>query len=386
MSAQYDDVVLAAPVTVPYAKFSIHGAQYFLGRALRGLLGAAGLERGDIDGLCVSSFSLVPDSGIGLARALGMELRWLDTIPLGGASGIVALRRAARAVQCGDARFVACMAGDTNHPGGFRENTARFTQATQDAVHPIGAGGPTQGFALITDAYMRKTGCRAEDFGTLCIAQRDNAAANPLALLRTPLSMEAYLASRPISTPLRMLDCVMPCAGAEAFLVMRRADAVALALPYCKLLAASERHNAFADDPIQSRGGWERDATTLYAQARRRPADIDLVQTYDDYPVMSFIQFENLGFAPPGAAADFVAAHDLRAAGDFPVNTGGGQLSVGQAGAAGGFLGINEAIRQLTGRATGAQVVNARTGLVSGFGMIAYDRGLSAGAAILEAA
>ena len=386
MNTAYGDVVLAAPVTVPYEKFSIRGAQHFLGRALRGLLEVSGLERSAIDGLCVSSFSLVPDSGIGLARALGLELSWLDTIPLGGAAGIVAIRRAARAVQCGDVRFVACMAGDTNQPGGFRENTARFTQATQDAVHPIGAGGPTQGFALITDAYMRRTGCRAEDFGTLCIAQRENAAANPLALLRTPLSMDAYLASRPISTPLRMLDCVLPCAGAEAFLVMRRGDALALKLPHCKLLAASERHNAFADDPVQSRGGWERDAAALYAQAGRGPDQIDLVQTYDDYPVMSFIQLENLGFCPSGAAAAFVGAHDLRATGDFPVNTGGGQLSVGQAGAAGGFLGINETIRQLTGQPTGTQVENARTGLVSGFGMIAYDRGLCSGAAILEAA
>lgn len=385
MSAAYDDVVLAAPVTVAYEKFSIRGAQYFLGRALHGLLEVSGLDRNAIDGLCVSSFSLVPDSGIGLARALGLELSWLDTIPLGGASGIVAIRRAARAVQGGDARFVACMAGDTNQPGGFRENTARFTQPTQDAVHPIAAGGPTQGFALITDAYMRRTGCRAEDFGAMCIAQRDNAVANPLALLRTPLSMAAYLASRPISTPLRMLDCVLPCAGAEAFLVMRRADALALGLAHCKLLAASERHNAFADDLIQSRGGWERDANALYAQAGRNPADIDLVQTYDDYPVMSFIQLENLGFCPAGKAAEFVASHDLRAKGDFPVNTGGGQLSAGQAGAAGGYLGINETIRQLTGQSSGTQVGNARTGLVSGFGMIAYDRGLSAGAAILEA-
>lgn len=385
MSAAYDDIVLAAPVTVAYEKFSIRGAQYFLGRALRALLDASGLEKGAIDGLCVSSFSLRPDSGIGLARALGLELRWLDDILLGGASGIVAIRRAARAVQCGDARFVACLAGDTNQPGGFRESTARFSQATQDAVYPVAAGGPTQGFAMITDAYMRRTGCEPQDFGQICIAQRDNARANPLALLRSPMSMEDYLNARTISSPLRIFDCVLPCAGAEGFLVMKRADAQALGLPHCRLLATSERHNAFADDPVQSRGAWERDAGALFARAGCTPGDIDLVQTYDDYPVMSFIQLENLGFCAPGQAAGFVGAHDLRAKGDFPVNTGGGQLSVGQAGAAGGFLGITETLRQLTGRATGCQVPNAGIGLACGFGMIAYDRGLCGGAAIMGA-
>ena len=69
--------------------------------------------------------------------------------------------------------------------------------------------------------------------------------------------------------------------------------------------------------------------------------------------------------------------------GTLPLNTSGGQLSVGQAGAAGGYLGLVEAMRQLTGQALGAQVENARLGLVSGFGMINYDRGLCGGAAVL---
>ncbi len=71
--------------------------------------------------------------------------------------------------------------------------------------------------------------------------------------------------------------------------------------------------------------------------------------------------------------------------GSFPLNTSGGQLSAGQAGAAGGFLGLVEILRQVTGQALGATVPNARLGLASGFGMINYDRGLCSGAAILAA-
>ena len=84
-----------------------------------------------------------------------------------------------------------------------------------------------------------------------------------------------------------------------------------------------------------------------------------------------------------GEAPAFVRAHDMTVGGSFPINTSGGQLSVGQAGAAGGMLGLVEAIRQLTGEVLGGQVPDAKLGLVSGFGMINYDRGLCSGAVIL---
>jgi len=387
MSARgYDDIVVSIPVSVPYERFSNDSAAAFFARALRGLLDGAGISKDRVDGMCISSFTMAPDSGIGLAHALGLELGWLDTIPLGGASAIAAIRRAAAAVQCGDATIVACMGADTNTPTGFRENTARFSQASQDAVYPYGAGGPNQSFAFLTDHYMRRYGASAEDFGRLCIAQRHNGLNNPRALIRKELTMDAYLTARPIAGPLRMFDCVMPCGGAEAFLVMRRREAERLELAHCTLLAASERHNSFPDDPVQDRVGWALDADRLFQAAGIERTRVDCFQTYDDYPVISFLQLEDFGFCKKGAAAEFVASHDLSFGGDFPVNTGGGQLSAGQAGFAGGFLGVTETLRQLTGTAGGHQVPGAGIGLVSGFGMIVYDRGLSCGAAILAAA
>ncbi|MBU2487574.1 MAG: thiolase family protein, partial [Alphaproteobacteria bacterium] len=94
-------------------------------------------------------------------------------------------------------------------------------------------------------------------------------------------------------------------------------------------------------------------------------------------------QFEDLGFCAKGEGARFVREHDLTITGTFPHNTSGGQLSAGQAGAAGGYLGLVEAIRQVTSQAGGTQVAKARTAMVSGFGMINYDRGLCSSAAIL---
>lgn len=382
----YDDVAIVAPITVPYERYSIRSGHWWLAQALRQLLLETRLPKDKIDGLAVSSFTLAPDSAIGLTQQLGVSPRWLDHIPLGGASGVVALRRAARAVQSGDAHYVACLAGDTNHVDSFRLTLANFSQFARDAVYPYGAGGPNASFAFLTAYYMRTYGAERADFGKLCVAQRDNALKFEHALFKKPLTLDQYLNARPIAEPLRLFDCVMPCAGADAFMVTTVTRAKDLALPYARLLGTIERHNAHPDDPIQMRGGWTIDCDDLYAQAGVRPADIDFFNAYDDYPVISLMQIEDLGFCAKGDGASFVRAHSFETNGSFPFNTSGGQLSVGQAGCAGGYLGMVEAIRQLTDAAGARAVPEAKVGLVSGFGMINYDRGLGSGAAILARA
>jgi acetyl-CoA acetyltransferase len=379
----YDGVVIAAPVTIPYVRYSTRDAHWFLGRALAGLVKQSGLTKEKFDGLCVSSFTLYPDTAVGLTQHFGVSPRWLDHIPMGGASGVVALRRAARAVQSGDAEIVACIAGDTNHVDSFRQNLANFSRFARDAVYPFGAGGPNASFALLTSYYMRQYGIEAKDFGKLCVAQRDNALRFPYALFKKPLTLDEYLGARPVADPLKLFDCVMPCAGAEAFLVTTQDRAQSAGLPFARILGTIERHNAFPEDPIQIRGGWALDRDDLYAQAGVEPGAMDFAELYDDYPVINVMQLEDLGFCAKGEGAAFVRQNTFTVAGSLPLNTSGGQLSAGQAGAAGGYLGLTEAVRQLTRRTFGAQVENARLGLVSGFGMINYDRGLCSGAAIL---
>lgn len=382
----YQGVVLAAPYTEPYVRYSHQTAHWWIARGLRGTLAAAGLRKEQIDGLCASSFSLMPDTAVGLTQHFGLCLRWLDHIPMGGASGVVAIRRAARAVQAGDAEIIACVAGDTNHIDSFRKLLGGFSRFASDAAFPYGGGGPNMSFALLTDHYMRRYGATREDFGKICVAQRDNALNAPAALMKKPLSLEQYLSARMISDPIALFDCVMPCAGAESFLLMSEDRAVALGLPFARISGAIERHNAHMDDPIQMRGGWTMDVDDLYDQAQTGPEGIDVMQTYDDYPVISMMQFEDLGFCAKGDGPEFVRRHDLTIAGSFPHNTSGGQMSGGQAGAAGGYIGLTETIRQVTGTAGGTQVSGAKRALFSGFGMINYDRGLCSGAVILEGA
>lgn len=380
----YDGVVLVAPVSVPYVRYTNETAHWWIARALREALKIIGMLPSELDGLSVSSFTLAPDTPVGLTQHLGISPRWLDTVPMGGASGVAAMRRAARAVQCGDADVVACVAGDTNRIDSFRNLLSAFSRFSMDATFPYGFGGPNASFALLQDAYMHRYGATRADFGRIAVAQRDNALRNPRAIMKKPLSLEDYMDGRMISDPIGLFDCVMPCAGSEAFVLMREDMAVAKGLPFARISATIERTNAFPGDAMQLRGGWAVDVDELWNMAGHGPAEIDVLQTYDDYPVICMMQFEDLGFCAKGEGADFVRRHDLTIGGDFPHNTSGGQLSVGQAGAAGGYLGLVEAVRQVTQTAGPTQVEGARRAAVSGFGVINYDRGLCSAAAVIE--
>ena len=224
-----------------------------------------GLAKTDVDGLCVSSFTLAPDSAVGLVQHLGMSPRWLDHIPMGGASGAAAARRARRAPAT--PRIVACIAGDTNHVDSFRNTVSQFSRFAQDAVYPYGAGGPNASFVLLTAHYMRESGATREDFGKLCVAQRDNALRYPHALMKKPLTLEQYLGARVITDPIHLFDCVMPCAGADAFLVMSESRARARCCPM----------RASCPPSTPTGGGWTMDVDGMAGCA---PADMDFLQAY----------------------------------------------------------------------------------------------------------
>ncbi len=381
----YEGVALVCPTSIPYQRQSDRQAEWFIGRALAEMLKQAGLNKDEVDGLAIASFTLMPDTAVSLTNYFSMTPRWLETIPLGGAGGIVAMRRAARAIQAGDAEVIACIGADTANKNSFTGLIENFSGFSTNAVHPYGAGGPNTVFAMITRHYMEQFGAVREDFGRLCISQRHNALAASRSLFKRSLNMEDYLNARVIAEPLHLLDCVMPCAGAEGFLVMSVERARALDLPFAGILASEENYNAYPEDDVHYRGGWRLFRDSLYASAGLGPEDIDLLQTYDDYPVIVMMQLEDLGFCRKGEAPQFIREHDLNwDGGGLPHNTCGGQLSAGQAGAAGGFMGLVESIRQLTTRGLKNAVSNARYSLVSGYGMVIYDRCLSSNAAILS--
>lgn len=380
-AAGYSGVAVTTPVTFGYAKRSTRTVHWFLGGALRELLRGSGVAKEDVDGLIVASYLLMPDQAATLAEYFGISPRLALDVRQGGASGVIALRHAARAVQAGDAEVVACIAGDV--PPSDSSFSANFSTFARDHVFPHGAGGPNVVFALITAHYMQKNGATPEDLGRVCVAQRANGSHFPGALLPAPLTLDEYLTARPISEPLRLYDCVMRCSGAEGFLVMREERAVRLGLPWARIAGSVERHNGSPEAAMQETVGIALDRDVLWRQASLGPRDMRFIQAYDDYPVVVMMQLESLGFCEKGDAARFVRERDLTVDGDLPLNTNGGMLALGQAGAAGGFLGMTEGLRQVTGQALGRPVPDAIAGVVSGYGTVNYDRGVCSAAAVL---
>jgi len=385
MGAIFEGVRIVGAGQAPYSKRSGDSVQRLLYKAASAALQDAGLTWRAVDGLAVTSFQLPPDNVAVVAEHFGIEARFLFQGVYGGASGIIGMAHAARAIRDGACDVVVCASADAFDVASHNQTLDHFNASVRDYMSPTGFGGANGMFALHTRLYMDQYGATREDFGRFCISLRENALVNPNALFKKPLSMSDYLNARPIADPLRLYDCVMPCVGGDAIVLVSEKLAKTLPGPSLKILAAEELHNYPANTVYGMPGGWEGFADRLYRNAACGPADLDFAQVYDDYPIMSFIQLEGLQLCKPGEGARFVKEKDITIRGGFPVNTGGGQLSAGQAGASGGMIGVVEGVSQLLGRA-GARQIRCTRGVVSGYGMVAYGRGLSSSAAILERA
>ncbi len=383
--AGYEGVFIVGAGQTAYEKRSTKPVYRLLWEATDAGLRSAGLNLKRLDGLAVTSFCLPPDNVTVLAEHFGIEPRWLFQGLYGGASGIISMLHAARAIQAGDAEVVACVTGDVFDVAAHMELIDRFNTPMRDFQSPFGFGGTNGMFALHTRLYMETFGATREDFGRLVVAQRQNALLNPNALFKVPLTMEEYLNARLIAEPLRLYDCVLPCAGGDCVILASEEVARKLPGPKIRILGGAEMHNYPADDIYALRGGWEAFRDSMYEQAGVGPTDMQFAQLYDDYPAMVFIQLEGLGICRRGQTPKFVRETDTTVFGQLPINTSGGQLSAGQAGASGGMFGVVEAILQLSGEA-GARQMNCVRGLVSGYGMVAYGRGLSTSAAVLARA
>ena len=383
MAGVFEGVRIVGAGQAAYAKRSPGTVQKLLYEAGSAALLDASLDWSRVDGLAVTSFMLPPDNVATVAEHLGVEARFLFQGLYGGASGVIGMAHAARAIRDGTCDVVVVTAADAFDVSSHNETLDRFNGSVREFMSPQGFGGANGMFALHTRLYMERHGATREDFGRFCIALRSNALLNPNALFKAPLAMAEYLNAKPIADPLRLYDCVLPCVGGDAIVLVSERIARELDGPSLRILSSEELHNYPANDVYATPGGWGGFADRLYARAGCSPKDLHFAQLYDDYPVMCFVQMEGLGICPPGEAHRFVRENDITTRGTFPINTGGGQLSAGQAGAAGGMIGLYEGVTQLLGRA-GARQVECKRGLVAGYGMIAYGRGLSSSAAILE--
>jgi acetyl-CoA acetyltransferase len=298
----------------------------------------------------------------------------------GGASGVNMLQHAARALETGDANAVLVLAGDHLPRERFQELVDNYNSATRDHLAPLQFGGPNALFAMLTQRHARAHGLERADYGALVVAQRAWARGNPGAVYRDPLSLDEYLEAQIVADPLCIYDCVPVVTGANAVIVAREdseGESPSVAIRAIKL--------SFNDDDQEGDGlttGLAELADELWRTAGAGPDEMDVTSVYDDYPAMALIQLTDLGYVRDGDLRGLI--HDQIVPRRLPMNTSGGQLSAGQAGAAGGLHGLVEAVRQLQGRAGSRQVTDARLALAAGYGMVCYRYGACAGAAVLE--
>ena len=383
VSSGFEDVALLAAVERPYVRHGQTPTSALLAAAFQAAIAAAGLRPHEVDGLGVASFTHAPDRAVDLAWRLALRPRWIMDDGNGGTSGLNLLLHAARAVRCGDASAVVLVAADHFGDGDFRRLTEHYNRTASEVLRPLGIGGPNPLFAMLTTRHMAETGLRREDYGLLAITQRAWAGLNPQAVYRSPLSLADYLAAPIVAPPLCRYDCVPIVDGADALVVVRRDHPAARRLPAVGLRAMGSLHNADHQAGSGLRTGLAALAGNLWQAAGLGPDDMDVLSVYDDYPVMVLVQLADLGFFPPGELGRYL--HERIATRRLALNTSGGQLSAGQAGAACSLHGLVEVMTQLTGRAGARQVARARHGLVTGYGMIEYRHGLSATALVLEA-
>jgi acetyl-CoA acetyltransferase len=374
--------LLAGAAETPYVRGPhTETTASLLARAARGALEDAGLVPRDVDGLGVASFSLAPDHAIDLAWRLGLRLRWLMEDPHGGASALNMLHHAWRAIEAGDAEAILLLAGDALSPVEFRRLADEYNSATRDHLAPIPAGGPNALFALLTSRHMREHGLGRETYGRVVLAQRSWAALNPAAVYREPLTVADYLDAPIVADPLTLFDCVPIVAGADAVVVTAAERAAGRSAVEVVAFAAAHNHDQQEEDGLRT--GLAETASGLWEAAGHGPDEVDVASIYDDYPVMVLVQLADLGFATDGELERF--AREQLEGRRLPVNTSGGQLSAGQAGAGGAMHGLVEAVRQLRGEAGARQVERARTAVVTGYGMIAYRHGACSNAVVLRA-
>ena len=384
MSLPYDGdgAVIAAAAESPYTRHPPAGTTTasLLADAYVRVLEAAGVRREEVDGLGVASFTLAPDRVLDLAWRLGIRLRWAMEDTHGGVSALNLLQHALNAVEADVATNIVLLAGDHFGPGAFDRLVSHYNRATSEHLASIPTGGPNAQFALLTQRHMARHGLERADYGAIAVSQRTWAAQNPGAVYRAPLTLAEYLAAPIVAPPLVRYDCPPVVSGANAVLVSR-APSSARGVRVRAVRTCLNHDNQLGDGLATGLGAI---AAELWEAVGFGPGDVDLASVYDDYPAVVLIQLEELGLLPGGGVRSFI--RERLARDGWPLNTSGGQLSAGQAGAAGGMHGLVEAVWQLQGTAGARQVPGARRAVVTGYGGVVYLYGAGAAVAALEAA
>jgi len=341
----------------------------------------AGLTPADIDGISTIGETPIDEA----ASALGIQPRWQGGSMAWG--GLLApVMTACRAVSEGRARHVLVyrtvqmMGGAIPIPadGGQPPAPPSNDDAEEDAPSVMGemssiltyhAYSAVNWLAMHAQRHMHLYGTTKEQLGWLAVNSRRNAAFNPLAVYREPLTLEDYLTARPISDPFGLFDCDVPIDGSISVVVSTVDYAEDGPNPPVRVQACggSAGLGGWLYRPDYPKMASVDAAAEMWSRTDLGPADLDLAELYDGFTFLTFAWLEALGICGDGEAGPFVeGAKRIALDGELPLNTYGGQLSAGRMH---GYWVLHEACTQLRGSAGDRQVAgNPEVAVVSNGG------------------
>ncbi len=354
---------------VPTGRFPDRSAIYCAIEAARLAIKDAGLNKNDID-------TVIPTTALYNAKfntdlvtgrvveELGLRVKNNMQLFAGGATSAAMLKVAAGLISTGVSKAILFVHADKLGSGvSDQEGIDLFSTAGISKEWEVPYGMHYSAVAgLITQRYMYETGTAAGQLAAVCVSNRKWAELNSNAMFRKPLTIEKVIASKMLSTPLHAYESNMLADGGAAFVVTSAERARELTDRPAFLLGEGSRvtHFALSQEPDLTRLGYAEAATEAFQMAGLSPADIDLAELYDSYPIFQLIALEELGFCERGQAGAFVLDGHTWPGGKLPMTTNGGMLSQGHTGAGGGIAILVEAARQLMGKAGERQVSNAR--------------------------
>ncbi|WP_030813158.1 thiolase C-terminal domain-containing protein [Streptomyces sp. NRRL S-337] len=322
-------------------------------QAARRALADSGLDRSVIDGFASAGLgTLAP---VEVAEYLGLRPTWVDSTSVGGATWEVMAAHAADAIAAGHADAVLLVYGSTARADlKARRRTANLS---------FGARGPLQfevpyghtliaKYAMAARRHMHQYGTTAEQLAQVAVQARANAAANPDALYRDPITVDDVLAGPMIADPFTKLHCCIRSDGGCAVLLVAEDHVPDLAKPPVWVLGSGTAvsHTTMSDWDDFTVSPAAVSGRLAFERAGVRPCEIDLAQIYDAFTYMTLVTLEDLGFCAKGEGGAFVEKGRLLRDGALPVNTDGGGLAACHPGMRGLFL-LVEAVRQLRGEA-----------------------------------
>lgn len=211
--------------------------------------------------------------------------------------------------------------------------------------------------------HMHEYGTTAEQLAAVAVQARANAATNPDAMYRDPITVEDVLSAEMIADPFTKLHCCIRSDGGCAVLLAAEDYVPDTAKAPVWILGSgtSVSHTTMSEWEDFTVSPAAVSGRLAFERAGLGPADVDLAEIYDAFTYMTLVTLEDLGFCAKGEGGAFVEKGLLLRDGELPVNTDGGGLSACHPGMRGLFL-LVEAVRQLRGEAYPDRQVTKRNG------------------------